>query len=96
MAVLTPRLTGVDRRVLARLPGPGESAKRLIDCFRAPDDTPLCPRHGRCYAKDRECPGCVRALDHIADRFEEFAEIARGLERTGYARQAGGWWRRTS
>jgi len=93
---LAPRLTSLDRRVLATLPGADEAGKRIFDTFRAPTDTPRCPNHGRNYAAEanRGCTHCQRALDFIADRYDEHCEILRGLERTGYATCRGGWWRR--
>lgn len=93
---LVPRLTAVDRRVLAALPHDGATGARIFDTFKAPSDTPRCPRHGRNYAAERirGCPHCKRALDFIADRYDEHCEILRGLERTGYVTCRGGWWRR--
>ena len=93
---LLPRLTALDRRVLASLPGPGERAKRLFDTFKAPTSTRRCDWHNRQYERGyRElCPQCAAALDSIADAYEEHCEILRGLEHIGLARCAGGWWRR--
>lgn len=93
---LTPRLTPLDRRVLASLPARTAAGRRIFDTFRAPD-VQRCPSHARSYGRgdDAGCPACTRALDAIADAYEEHCEVLRGLERVGLASCRGGWWRRT-
>jgi hypothetical protein len=93
-AALTPRLTRLDRRVLASLPGRDEPGVRIFDTFTAPRHW-WCPYHGRMLARGavRGCSTCVRALDAIADVYEEHCEVLRGLEAVGLATCHGGWWR---
>lgn len=93
---LIPRLTLLDRRVLCSLPSRIVAGKRIADTFRAPNVAP-CLRHGRAYGRgaDDDCLACARALDEIADAYEEHCEILRGLQRVGLASCRGGWWRAT-
>lgn len=96
MSILAPRLTALDRRVLACLPAAGGPGKRLADTFKVPAATPRCGWHGRQYGcgESVQCEACGKALDFIADAYEEHCEILRGLEACGYAVCRGGWWRR--
>ncbi len=92
---LAPRLTALDRRVLAALPAPSEPRARLADVFAEPA-TRRCLHHGLSHGSgfyNHGCEHCGRELRRLADAFEDFRTVARGLERTGHAEQTGGWWR---
>lgn len=91
---LVPRLTPLDRRVLARVPGADAEPVGALATFRAPD-VPGCMHHFRCYAEGQDdgCRVCTRALEEIADAYEEHCEILRGLEAVGLVVCVDGKWR---
>lgn len=91
---LVPRLTPLDRRVLARVPSAAAEPVLALATFRAPDLGP-CPTDFRQYGKgaDAGCRVCQKVLDKIAGAYEEHCEILRGLEAVGLVVCIDGKWR---